>query len=408
MKHVWILNHYAQEPDSAGGTRHFSLGHHLRFHGWKATIIGASVNHSTGQQRVRPDDDAFVDDLYKDVHFRWLRTPAYSGNGLARVLNILCYTRAALKVENVIGLEQPDIIIGSSVHPLAAWAGCRLARRYGVPFVFEVRDLWPQTLIDMGRISYYHPAAIGLRWLEKSLYRSADRIISLLPHADDYIRAMGIHADKIVWIPNGVSLNDFPSLPAREPDGKFTFMYFGAHGSANGLQNLLEAMQIIEHEPNGENINLRLIGDGPLKQSLTAFVSKRGITNVQFEPPVTKSQIPGIAAEADAFIFNLMDVPVFKYGISSNKLFDFLAARRPIIFCCKASNNPVKEAGAGLTVSPEDPPALAAAILELKAMSAERREEMGKAGRSYLERNHSMDVLAGRLASTLDECLSHP
>lgn len=399
MKHVWILNHYAQEPGGAGGTRHFSLARHLPESGWKATIIAASTDHAAGLQRLN-DGEARRLQTYDGVPFLWLKTRAYAGNGADRIGNMLDYTRAVLKRDNLSGLGAPDAIIGSSVHPLAAWAGRRLAKRYGVPFIFEVRDLWPQTLIDMGRLSHGHPAAVALRWLERSLYRDAARIVVLLPKAHEYIEPLGIAREKIAWIPNGVDVENFSVQPLRRPDGTFTLMYFGAHGGANGLENLLAAMHNIG---NNQNIALRLIGDGPLKASLVASAQDRGLTNVRFEAPVSKSQVPVLAAQADAFVFNLIDSPVFKYGISSNKLFDFMAAGRPVVFCCTSPNNPIAEADAGPTVVPENPQALADAIISLASLSPEERARMGTAGRRHLEDNYDMSRLAKRLAATLDE-----
>lgn len=274
MKHVWILNHYAQEPGGAGGTRHFSLARHLSSHGWKATIIAASTDHSTGLQRLNAGETQRLQS-YDGVPFLWLKTRGYSGNGMDRVGNMFDYTRAVLKRSNLSALEAPDAIIGSSVHPLAAWAGRKLAKRHGVPFVFEVRDLWPQTLIDMGRLTEHHPATIGLRWLEKSLYRAASRIIVLLPKAHEYIEPLGISREKIIWIPNGTDTESFGVETIAKDSDEFTLMYFGAHGAANGLDNLLAAMQIVAKDPKGDRIRLRLIGDGPLKSSLMTAARKR-------------------------------------------------------------------------------------------------------------------------------------
>lgn len=405
MKHVWILNHYAQEPSGAGGTRHFSLARYLPESGWTASIVAASTDHATGRQRLS-ETEATRLESYDGVPFLWLRSGSYSGNGTDRIRNMLGYTRALLKAENVAPLSRPDAIIGSSVHPFAAWAGRRLAKRYGVPFLFEVRDLWPQTLIDMGRLSARHPFAIALRWLEKSLYRSARRIIVLLPKANEYIEPLGIASEKIVWIPNGVDLDQFPQLPSAARPDRFTLMYFGAHGSANGLDNLLDAMRIVEQRPAAKPIVLRLIGQGPLKATLQARAKELGLQNVSFEDPVPKSAIPTLAAQADAFVFNLIDAPVFRYGISSNKLFDFMAAGKPVIFCCGSSNNPVAEAGAGVTVQPEDPAALAEAIFRIAETPGDIRAGMGRAGRSHLESHYSMQNGAARLAAVLDECVA--
>lgn len=406
MKHVWILNHYAQEPGGAGGTRHFSLVRHLPANGWNATIIAASTDHVARSQRLAADEMRRLQ-AYDGVPFLWLKTRAYAGNGMDRIGNMLDYTRAVLKRENLSGLEAPDAIIGSSVHPLAAWAGRRLARRHGVPFIFEVRDLWPQTLIDMGRLSHGHPAAVALRGLEKSLYRDAARIIVLLPKAHEYIMRFGVPAEKIVWIPNGADVENFPAQPARQPDGSFTLMYFGAHGSTNGLENLLTAMQHVRDNPAGRHIVLRLIGEGPLKSSLVAAAREKGLDNVRFEDPVPKSRIPALAAQADAFVICVRNLPgLYRFGISMNKIFDYMAAARPTIISVDAINNPIAEAGAGVTVPPENPRALADAIVNLAALPAAERAKMGEAGRRHLEENYDMERLATRLASVLDDSLN--
>lgn len=400
MRSVWILNHYAQEPGGPGGTRHFSLAQNLIRYGWQASIIAASIELNTGRDRL-PDGSSARLDMIDGTPFLWLRTPRYEGNGLWRVLNMAEYTRRVLDGSHLQDLTPPHAVIGSSVHPLAAWAGARLARRYRVPFLFEVRDLWPQTLIDMGRLGPNNPLTYAMRHLETRLYRNASRIVVLLPRAGDYIEGLGIAKDKVVWIPNGVDLAGYPSNPPRPRSEIFTLMYFGAHGGANGLDNLLRAMRLVEDR--GLNITLRLIGDGPLKSSLKAMAKELELTSVYFEDPVAKASIPALAAEADAFVFNLVDVAVFKYGISSNKLFDYMAAGRPIIMASAAANDPVAEAGAGLTVKPENPQQLADAIVTLALMPHADRVRMGGAARAHVETHYDFDMLARRLAMALDE-----
>lgn len=405
MKHVWILNHYSQEPNAPGGTRHYSLARNLVDHGWRATIVAASTDHGTGQQRLSRGEE-FRFETKGGVDFLWLRTRQYRGNGRQRVGNMIDYTLSSLRRKNLAMLGRPDAIIGSSVHPFAAWAGRRLARRFGVPFLFEVRDLWPQTLIDMGRLSERNLTTIGLRWLERSLYRSASKIIVLLPRASDYIEPLGIPAEKIVWIPNGVDVSQFRAQPGNHSPDHFTLMYFGAHGAANGLDNLLRAMKIVESRAPAANIVLRLIGDGPLKPALLEMSRELGLRNVRFEDQVAKADIQAVAAEADAFVICVRDMPrLYRYGISMNKIFDYLAAGRPTIIASDAVNNPIAEAGAGITVPPENSAAFAAAILQMVALSAERRCEMGRAARRHLENNYDMSDLAARLARTLDEAL---
>lgn len=411
MKQVWILNHYAQEPGSAGGTRHFHLSQYLRNYGWQSTVIAASIEHGSGIQRLSPNELARYEKI-EGVPFHWINVPPYSGNGAGRIVNMLSYSWRVLRRHTTAQLPRPDVIIGSSVHPFAAASAALIADRFNVPFVFEVRDLWPQTLIDVGRMSPKSPFTWVLKKLEKWLYRKASRIIVLLPRACDYIAPLGIPKKNIVWIPNGVDLSLFVQDQAaidhqEKEDQEFTLMYLGAHGKANDLNNVLEAMQHVQRKNN--NIRLRLIGDGPLKNQLMSFAQELGLTNVKFENPVPKSQIPELAAQADAFLISVLDLPqLYRYGISMNKLFDYMASNRPVIISSNAINNPVKEASAGLTVEAGNPAALADAILEMAAMPLAVRRQMAAAGRSYIEKNHGFNQLAGRLASTLDKvCVEH-
>ncbi len=402
MKNVWILNHYAQEPGGAGGTRHFHLAEHLTAYAWQATVIAASVEHQTGQQRLAPGEKRRCD-YFMGVPFLWLRTPGYSGNGGGRMLNMLAYTWAVLQRDSTAELTKPDAIIGSSVHPFAAFAGALLARRFNVPFIFEVRDLWPQTLIDMGRLKESSLTAWALRKLELWLYRQAVKTIVLLPHAWEYIVPLGIEQERVVWIPNGVDLSLFPSpAPAISTD-TFTLMYFGSFGHANGLDNVLQAMNLLQHMQGAEHIRLRLIGDGPMKPSLVAQARQLGLQNVSFEFPIPKNQIPVLAAQADAFVIAVLNLPgLYRYGISMNKLFDYMAAMRPVIIASDAVNNPVADAHAGITARPDQPQALANAILQMVKLPAEDRQRMGRSGREYVERNHSVALLAKKLADTLE------
>lgn len=403
MRHVWVINHYAQEPKGAGGTRHFHLAEHLQKLGWKATVMAASVDHATGLQRLAPHE-AHRLESFGPVPFLWVKTPAYKGNGGGRMRNMLAFTWRVLLRKTTANLVAPEVVIGSSVHPFAAVAGALLARRHGVPFVFEVRDLWPQTLIDMGRLKADSFTAWALRKLELWLYRRAARVVVLLPQAWQYIVPLGIPKQNVVWIPNGVDLGLFPAPAAPVPSDVFTLMYFGAHGQANGLDKVLQAMKVVQDDPTGQQVLLRMVGDGPMKPALMELAQALGLRNVCFESPVPKSQIPALAAQADAFVIAVLDLPLlYRYGISMNKIFDYLAASRPIVIASDAANNPVADAQAGLSVEAGKPDQLAKAILQVAAMSVEERRQMGLAGRSYVERNHDFGQLAAKLDGVLVE-----
>lgn len=410
MKTVWMLNHYAAEPGGIGGTRHFHLAEGLLNHGWECVIIASSIELNSERERLLPGEIKRLDDC-NGVRFLWVRVPQYAGNGSGRMRNMLSYSARVLLPSFLRGLPRPNVVIGSSVHPFAAVSGALLARRFCVPFIFEVRDLWPQTLIDLGRLRQGSFVAKAMAWIERWLYRRADKIITLLPQAVEYIVPLGIDSGKVVWIPNGVDLSLFPETSAAE-DGQskvFTLMYFGAHGQANALETLVDAMALVRARALGKRILLRLIGDGPLKAGLVARAAGLGLdsTNIVFEAPVTKSRIPAIADEADAFVLSVLDRPaLYRYGISMNKLFDYLAAARPVIIASAAANNPVDDAACGLTVRPGDPDALAEAIIAMSELPSVERQAMGARGRRHVEDNYSYTQLSARLAGVLDGCVA--
>ena len=393
----WLVNHYALPPDGSGGTRHYTLARHLAPLGWRAIVIAASTELNTGRQRLGQGETKRFETI-GDVEFIWLRAPSYQGNGVGRLVNMLVFSLRLLFLR---GAPAPSVILGSSPHPFAALSAWWIARRKKIPFVYEVRDMWPQGLIELGGISARHPLMLLFGAIARFLFRRSDRFVAVMPGIVDYLAERNIPLEKFAWIPNGTDFGLFAAAappPSRTP---FTFMFFGAHSTANGLEQVLQAMRMVETQ--GNDTRLRLIGDGPLKPFLMALAEQMMLKHVSFEPPVAKEAIPALAAQADAFIFPIADAPIFiKYGISANKLFDFLAAARPIIFACRSWNNPVAEAGAGLTAPPDDPAALAAAMLELASLPLEERQAMGARGRDYVLRNHSFTTLAEKLRDVLE------
>jgi len=218
-----------------------------------------------------------------------------------------------------------------------------------------------------------------------------------------YITARGIGEEKIAWIPNGVDLSRFKCLALQDvPDNRFRVMYLGAHGQANALDVLLDTAKVTQDQGHQE-IEFVLIGDGPEKPRLIELAKELGLSNVEFRDPVPKSEVPEVLEEADVTVFILNDLSLYRYGISLNKLYDYLAAKKPLILAGDPVNNPVEEARCGLTVPPRNPEALAEAIIELSRMPKEEREAMGRRGREYVEKYHSIPVLADKLIECIEE-----
>ena len=394
---IWILNHHALTPDMSGGTRHYDFAKELVKRGHRVTIIASSFHYSKYTEMKEYEDNEFLLEQIDGIDFIWIKTPPYFGNGFARVKNMLAYTYRVLKIVPMLNLKQPNIIIGSSVHLFAVYAAYRLSKKYQTPFVMEVRDIWPQTLIDMG-VSKWHPFIILLGYLEKFLYKKANKIISNLPYAYEHIEKF-VPKEKCVWISNGVDLSNIIFVP-KEKTENFTISYTGAIGVANNLEILLKVAERLKER---KNIVFRIVGDGAEKDKLQQKIKEKHLNNVSLEDPVPKHDIMPILQSSDILYFNLKDSPVFRFGISSNKLFDYMAAGRVIIFSTNAKNNPIKEANAGFTVEPENIEELENTILKIYNMPHKTRENIGKRGRKFVEKHYSIQVLADRLETILEE-----
>jgi len=394
---IWIFNHHALTPDMSGGTRHYDFAKVLVQRGHTVTIIASSFHYSKYKEMKEYHNNEYIQETVDGVNFIWIKTPPYFGNGISRVKNMLSYTYKVLKIIPKLQLKDPDIIIGSSVHLFAVYAAYRLSQKYRIPFIMEVRDIWPQTLIDMG-VSKWHPFIILLAWLEKYLYNKADKIISNLPYAFNHIGKF-VSEDKFIWISNGVDLDNINYIEKIETD-KFTISYTGAIGVANNLTLLVDVAEKLKEK---KDICFRIVGDGAEKLKLKELVKLKKLKNISIEDPVAKNEVSNILQSSDILYFNLKDSPVFNFGISSNKLFDYMAAGRVIIFSTKAKNNPIKDADAGYTIEPDNLKQLEQTILDIYSLQQSDRNKIGKKIRKYVEKNYSMPVLTDTLEKLLED-----
>lgn len=401
MNILWI-NQFAVAPDQAGGTRHFSFARRLVQSGHDVTIVASGMNYLT--RDVRQGSQEFTTETREGVRFHWLSTGAHSGTRFSRALNLFRFASGILRVPGFDRLPRPDVVIGSSPSPFAALAALCVARRIGATFVLEVRDLWPQTLVEIGNLSRYHPFVLLIDAIQRRLYRNASRIITLLPGSRDEIVKCGGRADDIAWIPNGIDLDLCGAATRSAPDdGRFDVVYAGAHGTANALDTIVACAAILEREGSGTMFHL--YGDGPEKARLAGVAIERGANNIRFHDPVPKAQVYEVLAAADAFVLVLKKSGLYRHGFSLNKLWDYMAAGRPIVFSVDAEQNVVEEARCGLTVPAEDAQAMAAAVRTLAGMSAEEREAMGRRGRRFVEEHHDIAGLAQRLENVLNDAL---
>jgi glycosyltransferase involved in cell wall biosynthesis len=404
--HIWILNHYAITPDLPGGTRHYDFGKELVKRGYKVTIFASNFNHSLHKEIKEYKKSRFIIEDYEGVRFVWVKTFPYYDNDWRRVINMLSYSFRVYRIGKAIDIEKPDIIIGSSVHLFAVFTAYLLSKKYKTPFIMEVRDLWPQTLIDMG-MSKWHPFVILLGILEKFLYKKADKIIVLLPKANEYIDNLGLPSEKIVWIPNGVNLNNYlfrdNSMRMKTCD-TFKVIYTGGFSITNNLETLIAAAE--RTKALGLKVKYELYGNGMEKRNISNLIKEKGLEDIVFiKKAIPKKQVPKILQTADALFLPMRDLNLYKYGFSFNKLYDYLAAGKPIILLGCPTNNIVEEISAG--VSGKNLEELVSKIKDLYFMPTEERVLMGLRGREYVEKYYRIDLLVNKLESIIGEMNNH-
>ncbi|HJR42685.1 MAG TPA: glycosyltransferase family 4 protein [Gemmatimonadaceae bacterium] len=391
---LWV-NHFAVTRDMGGGTRHVELGRELTLRGWDVTLAASDfhLHHREYMRRTGATDRAPVRETVDAVHIEWLWAAPYERNDLRRVWNWLSFGRSLL-ADDLRG-EAPDVVIGSTPHLFAAEAARRLARRHAVPFILEVRDLWPESLAVGGRI--HGPGYWSLWMLARALYRSAHHIIVLARGVEEHLRRIGVAASRITVVPNGVDVSAYNGTRSP-PRDRLRLVYAGAHGPANGLDTVLDAAKLLRDEPR---VSFLFIGDGPSKEALRQRARNLGLERVEFAEPVSKSGMPRVLADCDAGLMVLKDVPLFSYGVSPNKLFDYWGAALPVL-----NNVPGEVAGwvrsaAGGIQAAATADALADGIRRLLAVPPDERRAMGERGRAWVEREHDRPVLAARLDAAL-------
>lgn len=392
--HILLIHQAFAALDQPGGTRHIEFARYLAARGHRVTIIASPVSYLTGG--AAPAADGSVEGV------RVLR--AYTYNALHRsfVHRVLAFVSFMLS-SFFLGLRvrQVDLVWGTSppiFQGITAWL---LARLKGVPFLFEVRDLWPDFAVAVGVLR--NRALIGMSyWLERFLYRRADRVMVNSPGYSAHVRARG--ARQVELIPNGADAGMFdPSADgaafraAHAIGGRFAVLYAGAHGLSNDLGVVLQAANRLRGR---EQIVFVFVGDGKDKPLLQARAAEMDLPNVVWVPPVPKSGMPAALAAADACLAILKPLEWYKTTYP-NKVFDYMAAGRPVVLAIDGVIREVIEtAGCGVFAQPGDPDALAGAVAALAA-DRERARRMGAAGRAHVMAHFDRGKLAAQLADLL-------
>jgi glycosyltransferase involved in cell wall biosynthesis len=398
--HILLIHQAFAALDEPGGTRHFEMARAFVEHGHRVTVITSPVSYLTG----KPAGEG-VRWVSREAPFPGLQIlraytyPALHRSFFHRLLSFFSFMFSSFFIG--LGVRNVDVIWGTSPPIFQGWTAWLLAKVKRVKFVFEIRDLWPAFAIAMQVIR--SPLIIRLsNWLEGFLYRHADQLVVNSPGFIDHITAKGGATPLLV--PNGVDPDMFDPVDRGRTfrqqhslESKFVILYAGAHGISNDLEVMLNAAHLTVDQPD---IAYVLVGDGKEKSNLVKLSAAKNLYNVVFVPPVPKDEMKDVLAAADACLAILKPVELYKTTYP-NKVFDYLAAGRPVLCAIDGVIREVVEsAHAGLFVQPGNPVALMQAVLTLHQNRADARQ-MGMNGREYVVQHFDRRRIAKQMEDIL-------
>ncbi len=405
---IWILNHFAISKD--GRNTKFA-----KFLGKKNNEVKIFCSSFSHKNKTETQNYGFLSFFHKETCENYekiyVRTPSYKSNNFKRIINHLVFG-FLIFLYGLFKRKKPDIIIGSIQHFFSGLAGYFLSRLRSLPFILEVRDFWPETLIGLGYLKEDSLITKVMYKTEKFLFKYSDHIVSVLPKGEKYIKTKDIPSEKITYIPNGLIIDDFMyykenfSVPndikRKLNNDKFNIIYTGAIGVPNKLCILLNTINKLNNMNYEDEIECFIFGDGVKKNELEKLKQKNNINNFHFMGYVDYKFIPDILSYADILIGKLSYNKVHRFGTSLNKLFDYLAAQKEIIYASRPDNEPFSDVKNIHFIKGDDEKELANKIIDIKDNNV---DATGIDGFDYLVNNHSYEILTEKYESIIYELI---
>ncbi|MCU7698954.1 glycosyltransferase family 4 protein [Acinetobacter sp. AYS6] len=399
-KTFWFINQYSSTPETAMGGRHYYLAQELAKKGHQVYVIAGRYSHLLRNPK-KFEEQYLVEEIIPNFSFVWVNLPEYEeAHSKQRVLNWFKFSWLLRTLANVIPVK-PDVILYSSPSLIGYLGAKYLANKFNIPFIFEVRDIWPLTLMELGGHSPSHPFIKFMQWIEDRAYRKADYVFSNLYNAIEHMQSRGLDSSKFHWIPNGIPLDEVSQKQplsteafTQLPQNKFIVGYTGTIGVANAIDDLIEAAQRLSNNPH---LHFVLVGSGKEKDNLIQKVNSLGLKNITFIDAIPKKQIQSMLEQFDVCYIGWQKNPLYRFGIAPNKLPEYLYAGKPIIHAFSGKGDIVQQAQAGITIEAEDPQAIVGAVEQLYALTAEQRQQLGANGKQFVLQNLEYAMIAEKL-----------
>ena len=408
-KTIWIIDHYSSEPRYGGIQRQYDFAMELSKRGYSVVVLSSSFSHYT--HTYISNEKLFVSKIAENAHYVYLQTRKYESNGgIGRILNMFSFKKKVLKSYKIIAKQfgAPDIVTGCSVHPLSWIAAYKVARHFKSKFLVEVRDLWPEMWLLNGEKSKLNPMVLFFGCIEKWAYKKADGIIYSMLYGDQYICGkLGISKEKVYLIGQPMNCDRFlenskkQSLPKEISEfikDSFTCVFTGYYMKYEGVYTMLESAKKIKDL--GFPIKFLFLGSGKEEQGMKQFVVDNNLNNVLIYGRISKEVIPTVLCSCDICLAHCSTEgkpESFKYGISKNKVNEYLYSGNCVIYGRDDVNDPVAKYGAGYVIQPFHPEQFTERILEVYKMDSINRNKFGINGRNYVEKYHKVESLVDKL-----------
>ncbi len=405
-KVIWLINQYVTRYSDSGGTRHLDFASEWVKKGYEVHIFASGFHYNEHQEKILNKDEFYKIEKINEITVHWIKIVPYVKNNYKRFISMYSFYRNVLNYISKKNkyISTPDIVIGSSVHLLAVLAAYKISKRYNSKFIVEIRDLWPETLVQLGKISKQHIVYKFFHFLEKFLYKKADYIVTLLDRAHEYISKYTVC--KIECIPNGFNhrrLEDVRCNTYKNECDNFTVLYLGTIGLADDVKTLLETAKLLKEY---KNISIKIIGDGVERNKLIKFKNKNKLNNVLFENPIPKNLVLEELSKVDVVWVGMPNSEkLYKYGLSSNKIYDYMIMRKPVIISTPLKENIITCSKCGLSIPAENSQQLFNSIVQFYQMDKAQLEEYGDAGHDYIMKYFTIEKLNKKWIKIFNELL---
>lgn len=403
---VWFVSHYAMPPQYEMREKTQKYASYFASQGHDVKIVTASTIHGTSINLIE-NRTPYIEREYDGLKFVHIRCSQYTGNGISRIKNMIEFGRRLQK--NFQKFEKPDVIVADvnciNYSPIA-----RICKKNGIKFVIEVRDLWPLSIVEYLHYSPHNPIIRYLYHREKNMYIQADAIVFSMEGGWQYIVEKGldkvVDMNKVYHINNGVDIDaflknrrEFIVEDADLSDQKFIkLVYTGSVRRANNIDLVLDTAKLID----SSKIKFLIWGDGDQLERLKQRVINEEIHNVVFKGKVEKQFVPSIVSQADATFFVLEDSPLFRFGLSLNKSFEYLAAGKPLIIVGDAAYSMIDAYNSGYHVRESSAQQFAQVIQQLSYLELSQYEIMCKNAKEAA-REYDFKILANKLIDIVED-----